>query len=114
MNEEKGKNREMEDQKEFAVEEIVDIEEFAKSGKKPPHARKYRIRIDKEKYVVEVPSMAGKELLVLAGKNPPERYMIVQRLQDGQTKRIGLDGIADFTAPGVERFMTLPLDQTEG
>jgi hypothetical protein len=104
----------MEDQKEVMVDEIVDIEEYAKSGKKTPHARKYQIRIDKEKYVVEVPAMTGRELLVLAGKNPPERYMIVQRLQDGQTKRIGLDEVADFTAPGVERFMTLPLDQTEG
>jgi hypothetical protein len=40
--------------------------------------------------------------------------MISQKLRGGQTKRIDLDERVDFTTPGVERFMTLPLDQTEG
>ena len=39
---------------------------------------------------------------------------ISQKLHGGQVKTIGLDEVADFTCPGVERFMTLPLDQTEG
>jgi hypothetical protein len=40
--------------------------------------------------------------------------MITQKLRGGEVKKIGLDEEADFTTPGVERFMTLPLDQTEG
>lgn len=94
--------------------EIVEIEEFGKKNEKPPKAKKYKIRIDKEKYTVEVSQMTGRELLVLAQKNPPERYTISQKFHGGQPKKIGLDEIADFTTPGVERFMTLPLDQTEG
>jgi hypothetical protein len=58
--------------------------------------------------------MTGRELLVFTGKTPPERYTISQKLHGGQTRPIGLDDVADFTAPGVERFMTLPMDQTEG
>jgi hypothetical protein len=58
--------------------------------------------------------MTGRELLVLAGKSPPERWTVSQKLHGGQTRQIGLDDVADFTEPGVERFMTLPLDQTEG
>lgn len=96
------------------VVDLVDIEECAKAGRKPPKAHRYRIRIDKQHHVVEVPSMTGRELLVLAGKTPPERYTISQKLRGGQTETIGLNDEADFTAPGVERFMTLPLDQTEG
>jgi len=96
------------------VVDLVDIEECAQGGRKPPKAHRYRIRIDKRHYVVEVPSMTGRELLVLAEKTPPERYTISQKLRSGQTATIGLDDEADFTAPGVERFMTLPLDQTEG
>jgi len=96
------------------VVDLVDVEECGKAKRRPPKARRYRIRIDRERYVVEVPSMMGRELLVLAGKTPPERYTISQKLHGGQTRTIGLDDVADFTEPGVERFMTLPLDQTEG
>lgn len=96
------------------VEDMVDLEEYAASGRRPPRAKRYRIRIDRERYVVEVPSMTGRELLQLAGKRPVEQWMITQKLHSGEVKKIGLDEKVDFTAPGVERFMTLPLDQTEG
>lgn len=96
------------------VVDLLDVEECGKAGHKPPKARRYRIRIDKEHHVVDVPEMTGRELLVLAGKTPPERFTISQKLRGGQTETIGLEDAADFTRPGVERFMTLPLDQTEG
>lgn len=94
--------------------EIIDLELFAKEGKPVPKGKKYQIRIDREKYIVSVESMTGKEILLLAGKNPPERYQLNQKLFKGEVKKIGYDERVDFTAPGVERFMTLPLDQTEG
>lgn len=96
------------------VDEVIDIEEYAKAGRKPPRARAYRIRIDKQLYTAKVPTMTGRELLTLAGKIPVTNYMLSQKFRGGQAKRIGLDEKADFTTPGVERFMTLPLDQTEG
>lgn len=94
--------------------EEVEIEIYGKKNARPPKAKKYVIRIDKVKDTVEVPSMTGRQLLVLAGKTPPEKYSISQKLHGGQVKPIGLDEPVDFTEPGVERFMTLPLDQTEG
>ncbi|MDZ7648459.1 MAG: hypothetical protein U5K54_15425 [Cytophagales bacterium] len=33
--------------------EIIDVEQFSKEGKTPPKAKKYRIEIDEEIYVVE-------------------------------------------------------------
>lgn len=96
------------------TDDIVDLEEYAKSGRKPPRAGRYRIRIDKEHYTVEAPAMTGRELLTLAGKTPVTGYMISQKMRGGEARRLGLDEKADFTTPGVERFMTLPLDQTEG
>ena len=95
-------------------EDVIDIEEYAKAGKKPPKAKNYRIRIDKDRYVVQVGEMTGHQILELAGKNPPERFRLDQKLHGGQTKKIELAEVVDFTAQGVERFMTLPLDQTEG
>jgi hypothetical protein len=95
--------------------EIIDIEEHSKThGGKPPKAKRYRIRVDREKFTVEVPGMKGREILTLAGKTPPERYLLNQKFKHGQVKPIGLDEFVDFTEPGVERFTTLPKDQTEG
>jgi Prokaryotic E2 family E/Multiubiquitin len=96
--------------------EIIDIEEFSKGGgpDRPPKAKKYRIRIDKQKYEVESPTLSGRQILELAGKIPPERWMLNQKFRHGEFKPVGLDDIVDLTAPGVERFTTLPKDQTEG
>lgn len=96
------------------TDEIIDLEEYAKAGRKPPQARRYRIRIDKQYYVVSVSFMTGRELLNLAGKTPATNYEISQKLRGGESRRIELDEKADFTTPGIERFRTLPLDQTEG
>lgn len=96
------------------VDDIVDLEEYAKQNRKPPRARRYRIRIDKKHYVVEVSAMTGRELLNLAGKTPATNFMISQKFKSGEAKKLGYDEKADFTTPGVERFMTLPLDQTDG
>ena len=97
-----------------ANDEPIDLEALAKAGHKPPKAKRYKIRIDRQYYIVQVSHMTGRELLVLAGKLPPENFMISQKLCHGQAEKIGLDEVADFTTPGVERFMTLPLDQTDG
>jgi len=94
--------------------ELVDIEEHGKAGKTVPKAKSYRIRIDKGYYIVNSPTLTGRELLALAGKAPADQWMLHQKLKGGKTERIGLDDVVDFTAPGIERFQTLPLDQTEG
>lgn len=93
---------------------IIDLENYAKTGEKIPENIHFRIRIDKDQYVVDVPEMTGRQLLKLAGKTPPEQYAIFQRIKGGQTQKIELDQMVDFRTPGLERFMTLPLDQTEG
>jgi len=58
--------------------------------------------------------MTGREILTLAGKIPPESFQLRQKLKGGTVRKIGLDDNVDFTEPGVEKFMTIPLDQTEG
>jgi len=116
MNDKKNCNADVNNPESVQVQsdEIVDIEEYAKTGQKPPKDKRYRIKIDKEKHVVDVPSMTGRQLLELAGKTPPEQYMIVQKLHGGKRERIELDEEADFTTPGVEKFETMAIDPTEG
>ena len=76
-------------------------------GGKPPKAKRYIIRIDREKYTVNVPNMTGRQILELAKKLPPENWLLNQKLKGGRVVAIGLNDVVDFTAPGVERFITL-------
>ena len=80
----------------------------------PTHRpRLFKIEIDKKQYEISNPEPTGRDLLQLAGKVPPERFALYLRVK-GQPQRIGLDEKVNLEEPGVERFVTLPLDQTEG
>lgn len=95
-------------------DQFEDIERCAKEDRKPRCVHRYRIRIDKDHHVVNLTHMTGRQLLELAGRCDPERWRIRQKLRGGQLVDIGLDEKVDFTTPGIERFITIPLDQTEG
>lgn len=93
--------------------EVVNIETYAKTNKPVPAGHKYQIKIDKQLYVVEVEQMTGRDILMLAGKIPPERHIL--QLKEGKSvRKIELDEVVSFLAPGVERFMTIPNEVTEG
>ncbi|MBI9013189.1 MAG: multiubiquitin domain-containing protein [Clostridiales bacterium] len=110
MNKEKFNNELEQDE----ILEQVEIEVYAKQDKKPPRAKSYKIRIDKIKYDVKSESISGRGLLELTGKQPITNYRIDQKLRGGSTKKIELDEMVCLLTKGIERFMTLPLDQTEG
>ncbi len=96
--------------------EEVDLELWSQEhpDREPPKCQRYRIRIDKTRYVVQTDQMTGRELLQLADKTPPERYALYLRLRGGQKRRVQLAETVSFRTPGIERFLTIPLDQTEG
>ena len=73
----------------------------------------YKIRIDKQNYEVNEPTPTGRQLLEKAGKTAAN-YKIFLRPPGQQPQEVGPDEVVDLTKPGVERFVTLPLDQTEG
>lgn len=74
----------------------------------------YEVKIDKEIYKTKDPTPTGRELLLLAGKIPPEQFAIYRKPKEGRPIRIELNERVDLREPGIERFVTLPLDQTEG
>lgn len=82
--------------------------------RKPPRPVVYKIQIDKDHYETSNPTPTGRELLLLAKKLPPEQFAIYIKPRGSQPVRVGLDEKVDLRQPGVERFVTLPLDQTEG
>lgn len=92
---------------------VVDIEDYAKEGKVVPLDHDYTIKVDKAHYAVHAATMTGREILTLAGKTLPDRYILQQKIQN-KIRRIGLDEVVDFTEQGIERFMTIPNEVTEG
>lgn len=100
------------DDEEIEVDE-VDLEEAAKSGRKPARARRYRLRIDKEYRTTTKPVLTGREILALVDKTP-EKYVLTQKVHKGGTVPITADQKVDLRAPGIERFMTLARDATDG
>lgn len=88
------------------------VEDYCGCEQQGPIAKKYRIKIQGKRYTVDVSSMTGREILILAGLDPEEN-MLNQRI-NGRFEPVDLDECVDFTKPGVERFTTLPNEQTEG
>lgn len=99
---------------EEVLEDVVDLEEYAREGKQPPLSRGYRIRINGEPFVVSNPSPTGREILTLAGLLPVENYTLRIKYAGEKPRKVELDEKVDLRKPGVEKFKALPRDQTEG
>ncbi|MGQ2931390.1 MAG: multiubiquitin domain-containing protein [Sphingopyxis sp.] len=94
--------------------DIVDIEECGRENRCPPPARRYRVKIDHNHYVIEKRFITARELLELAGKTPPEKYELEKRMHGGHYVSLELDQKVDLGEPGIEVFESFPLDETEG
>lgn len=99
---------------EQVLDEIVDLEEYAKLGKRPPLSKGYRIRVNGDPFVVHDPKPTGRAILTLAGLLPAEEYTLREKLAGQKPLKVGLDEHVDLRRPGVEKFKALPRDQTEG
>ena len=99
---------------EDVVDDVIDLEEYAKLGKRPPLAKGYRILINGDAYVVHNPKPTGREILTLAGLLPADDYTLRVKRAGDRPEKIGLNEYVDLHHPGVEKFKALPRDQTEG
>ncbi len=108
------KDREGDPGVEEVLDEIVDLEEYAKHGKKPPLSKGYRIRVNGEAFVVHEPKPTGRAILTLAGLLPAENYTLRVKMAGEKPHKVGLGENVDLRRPGVEKFKALPRDQTEG
>lgn len=99
---------------ESVLDDVIDLEEYAKKGERPPLAKGYRIRINGDPYVVHSPVVTGREILTLAGLLPAENYTLRIKAAGSKPEKIGLDDPINLRKPGVEKFKALPRDQTEG
>ena len=94
--------------------DIIDVEECSKNERKPPKGGKgYRIRIDGERYPVDVAKITGVDILALAGKHDNE-WSLNQKLHGGRREKIGPEDKVDLARPGIERFETVRRQAQQG
>lgn len=91
----------------------IDVEECNRHGRPPPKGQKYRIRIDREKYVVKEEKISGAQILARAGKTP-EEWALNQKFKGGKRERVKADDFVDVSQPGVERFETVRRQAQQG
>ena len=91
----------------------IDLEECGKNARKPPKGRKYRIRVDGDRHVVDSATITGSEILGLAGKSFDE-WSLNQKLHEGKREKIDAGAKVDLTRPGIERFETVRRQAQQG
>jgi hypothetical protein len=96
------------------VLELIEIELYAATLKRKPKAKVYAFRVGKERFEVKQPLITGRHILELAGKNPPEKFILRQVEHGGVLKVIELNQEVDLRAPGVERFRAMPRTAKDG
>lgn len=96
------------------LDEIADLEEYARRKQRPPRCRGYRIRVNGERYVVHQPNPTGREILETANLTPPNNYTIRVKVFGERLRKIELEEKVDLRQLGVEKFKALPRDQKEG
>jgi hypothetical protein len=94
--------------------DVADLEEYARQGKRPPPAKLYRIRVNRDHFEFDEPNPTRETILTKAGLLPPEIWTLRLKVRGGEFIRIAPGDRVDLTAPGVEKFKALPNDQTEG
>jgi len=88
--------------------EVIDLEAYTKSDKKPPVGKRYKVKIDNEYFVFDHHFVTGKEILVKAGKTPVECHTLYQKLKHCDFEKIDLNEKVDLAKPGIEHFVVKP------
>lgn len=71
------------------IVELVDIEEYAKRGERPPHAHKYRFRVDDHYYAILVPKITIRLVTVKYGSwlcHPKNRLLLSNTSKTGSMR----------------------------
>ena len=100
--------------REEILDEIADLEEYAARGEQPPRCRGYRIRVNRERFVVHEANPTRETILEAAGLTPVGQWTLRFIVRGCKPELIEPGERVDLRRPGVEKFKALPRDQTEG
>ena len=104
----------MQEHEEGPIEDLVDIEEYARAGRPIPHARHYRYRVNKAKFVSDVPELTGAQILERAGLVPVDEYRLRLKRRHGPPIEIKPAEIVHLREHDVERFVAQRKEVQDG
>jgi len=91
----------------------IDVAILVKAGLPVPTGSQYKIIIDGAPFITSNFGPTGREILAIAGKKS-ERFELIQKFTLGRTETIEANERVDLRICGVEKFVTIPLDQRNG
>jgi hypothetical protein len=95
--------------------DLVDIEEYGKTCREVPFARRYKIKIDKNYHIVDNPVLRGRQIVQLEGKSPVDKYNVLKFLSNNPKPiQVGLDEKIDLAEKCLLRFVLQPKEQKDG
>jgi hypothetical protein len=68
--------------------------------------KEFKTIIDGREVVFEHSTVTGKEILIKAGKTPPECFSLYEKLKGCDFTKISLDEKVDLSRDGIEQFVT--------
>ena len=89
-------------------EELIDLDQYSKSDKRPPAGKRYQVKVDDQTIVFNNEKVNGREILDAACKTPVECFTLYQKLKGCDFEKIDLNEVIDLTKPGIEHFVTKP------
>ena len=90
----------------------IDIEEYSKQNRRPPRSDAYKIRVDRQTFIVEKAIIAGEEILALVEKSLSE-WSLNMKIHGG--RRIKVDArTIDLCEGRIERFETVRRQAQQG
>lgn len=93
----------------------IDIDEYGRLDKDVPRENAiYKFKVGNILCRWNEPEITGSEILQEARLLPVEQYQLNQRFRDGTVEVIKLDQMVDLCKHGLERFVYIKLDNTEG
>ena len=95
------------------TDEPIDVETLLKAGLPIPSSKKYLVKIDGKKVIISQFGPTGKELLAAVNKDAT-KFELIQKFTLGRTEKVEINERVDLRVCGVEKFVTIPLDQTNG
>lgn len=73
----------------------------------------WTFKVDKETFTSPTPQLQGRDILIQAGKENVDQYILILK-GHGQPREIGQNECIDLSQPGVEQFRTILRECREG
>lgn len=74
----------------------------------------FKIKLNKEHYVFDHNVVSGQEILEAGGLDPNNYTLRLRRTGQAAPESIALTDNVDLSEPGIEQFIAIPKDTTEG